>query len=57
MNRLESRTQDAIKKVVINLKIKAAVTEGQGQEFEIKEVTLDEPKAGEVLIKILAFHN
>lgn len=36
------------------MKIKAAVTEGQGQDFVIQEVELAAPKAGEVLVKIVA---
>jgi aryl-alcohol dehydrogenase len=36
------------------MKIKAAVTHGQGQEFKIEEVELAEPKANEVLVKIVA---
>ncbi|MBN6886425.1 aryl-alcohol dehydrogenase [Cytobacillus horneckiae] len=36
------------------MKIEAAVTLGQGQEFVIKEVDLAEPKANEVRIKIVA---
>ncbi|WP_203556025.1 NAD(P)-dependent alcohol dehydrogenase [Bacillus sp. B15-48] len=36
------------------MKMKAAVTEGKGKEFEIKDILLEEPKAGEVLIKIVA---
>ena len=36
------------------MKIKAAVTEGKGANFEIKDITLEEPKAGEVLIEIAA---
>ncbi|MEN8698114.1 NAD(P)-dependent alcohol dehydrogenase [Bacillus infantis] len=36
------------------MKIKAAVTHGQGEDFKIEEVELAEPKANEVLIKIVA---
>ncbi|AGX02432.1 MULTISPECIES: NAD(P)-dependent alcohol dehydrogenase [Bacillus] len=36
------------------MKIKAAVTHGQGENFKIEEVELAEPKANEVLIKIIA---
>ncbi len=36
------------------MKMKAALMTGVGQPLEIKEVTLDPPKAGEVLVKILA---
>lgn len=36
------------------VKIKAAVLEGVGSKFEICEVDLDSPKAGEVLVKIAA---
>lgn len=36
------------------MKIKAAVTHGQGEDFKIEEVELAEPKANEVLIKIIA---
>lgn len=36
------------------MKIKAAVTHGQGQEFKIEEVELSGPKANEVLVKIVA---
>ncbi|MEH6943307.1 NAD(P)-dependent alcohol dehydrogenase [Bacillus sp. JJ722] len=36
------------------MKIKAAVTYGQGQEFKIEEVELAEPKGNEVLVKIVA---
>lgn len=36
------------------MKIKAAVTEGQGQEFRMEEVELAAPKASEVLVKIVA---
>lgn len=32
---------------------KAAVTFGNGQPFEITDITIDEPKAGEVLIRIV----
>lgn len=36
------------------MKITAAVTHGQGEDFKIEEVNLQEPKANEVLIKIIA---
>ncbi len=36
------------------MKTKAAVLRGVGQPFEIEELTLDPPKAGEVLIKYVA---
>jgi aryl-alcohol dehydrogenase len=36
------------------MKIKAAVTHGQGEDFKIEEVELAEPKANEVLIRIVA---
>lgn len=36
------------------MKIKAAVTHGQGEDFKIEEAELAEPKANEVLIKIVA---
>ena len=36
------------------LKIKAAVTKGQGQPFSIEEVELAAPKANEILVKIVA---
>ncbi|WP_026559773.1 NAD(P)-dependent alcohol dehydrogenase [Bacillus sp. J37] len=36
------------------MKIKAAVTHGKGENFKIEEVELAEPKANEVLIKIVA---
>ncbi|MGD6843689.1 NAD(P)-dependent alcohol dehydrogenase [Bacillus infantis] len=36
------------------MKIKAAVTHGQGEDFKIEEVELAEPQANEVLIKIVA---
>ncbi|WP_078592885.1 NAD(P)-dependent alcohol dehydrogenase [Evansella clarkii] len=36
------------------MKIKAAVTHGQEEEFQIGEVELAEPKANEVLVKIVA---
>ena len=36
------------------MKIKAAVLEGIGSQFEVCEVDLDKPKAGEVLVKIAA---
>lgn len=36
------------------MKIKAAVTRGKGEEFKIEEVHLGEPKANEVLIRIVA---
>jgi len=36
------------------MKIKAAVTHAKGEEFKIEEVELAEPKATEVLIKIVA---
>jgi aryl-alcohol dehydrogenase len=38
----------------IFLQTKAAVTHGKGEPFKIEEITIDEPKAGEVLIRILA---
>ena len=36
------------------MKIKAAVTHGQGQSFILEEVDLAAPKANEVLVKIVA---
>lgn len=36
------------------MKIKAAVTHNKGEEFKIEEVEIAEPKANEVLIKIVA---
>jgi aryl-alcohol dehydrogenase len=36
------------------LKIKAAVVHEKGQPFQIEELELDSPKAGEVLVKIVA---
>ncbi|WP_203333581.1 NAD(P)-dependent alcohol dehydrogenase [Planococcus beigongshangi] len=36
------------------MKIKAAVTHGQGEDFKFEEVELGEPKADEVLVKIVA---
>ena len=36
------------------MKIKAAVLEGVGSQFEVSELDLDSPKAGEVLVKIAA---
>lgn len=36
------------------MKIQAAVTEAQGKDFVIQEVDLASPKAGEVLVKIVA---
>ena len=36
------------------MKIKAAVTYRQGENFKIEQITLDEPKAGEVLVRIAA---
>lgn len=36
------------------MKIKAAVTLHVGEEFKIEEITLQEPKANEVLVKIVA---
>ncbi|MCM3653416.1 NAD(P)-dependent alcohol dehydrogenase [Metabacillus litoralis] len=36
------------------MKIKAAVVHETGQEYQIEEMTLDDPKPGEVLIKIVA---
>ncbi len=36
------------------MKIKAAVTKGQGQPFSIEEVELAAPKANEILVKIVA---
>ncbi|MDQ0158345.1 NAD(P)-dependent alcohol dehydrogenase [Alkalibacillus salilacus] len=36
------------------MKIKAAVTEGQGQDFNFEEVELASPKANEVLVDIVA---
>lgn len=36
------------------MKIKAAVTHGQGQDFTLEEVDLAAPKANEVLVKIVA---
>ncbi|SFS72654.1 NAD(P)-dependent alcohol dehydrogenase [Paenibacillus sp. 453mf] len=36
------------------MKIRAAVTQGQGQEFVIEDIDLAEPKSNEVLVKIIA---
>ena len=36
------------------MKIKAAVTHGQGQDFILEEVELAAPKANEVLVKVVA---
>ncbi|WP_413376706.1 NAD(P)-dependent alcohol dehydrogenase [Alkalihalobacillus sp. 1P02AB] len=36
------------------MKIKAAVVHETGQEFQFEEITLDKPKSGEVLIKMVA---
>ncbi|WP_076757499.1 NAD(P)-dependent alcohol dehydrogenase [Edaphobacillus lindanitolerans] len=36
------------------MKIKAAVTQGQGEPFKIEEVELEGPKSDEVLVKIVA---
>ena len=36
------------------MKTKAAVLRGVGQDFEITELDLDPPKAGEVLIRYVA---
>lgn len=36
------------------MKIKAAVTHGQGDKFSVEEVTLSAPKANEVLVKVVA---
>lgn len=36
------------------MQIKAAVTHSKGEEFRIETIQLDEPKAGEVLIRIVA---
>lgn len=36
------------------MQIKAAVTNGKSEEFKIQTITLDEPKSGEVLIRIIA---
>ena len=36
------------------MKIKAAVTHANGAPFVIEPVELDEPKAGELLVKIVA---
>src|SRR5690606_34221591 len=38
----------------IGMKIKAAVTHGQGDKFSVEEVTLSAPKANEVLVKVVA---
>ena len=38
----------------MNVKIKAAVLDGVGQEFRVAEVDLDKPKSGELLVKIKA---
>lgn len=37
-----------------NMKTKAAVTHANGDPFTIEPVELDEPKAGELLVKIVA---
>lgn len=39
---------------MIPVKIKAAVTRSKGEAFQIEAVELDEPKANEVLVKIVA---
>lgn len=36
------------------MKIKAAVVPGMGQPFELKDVELEEPKANEILVKLVA---
>lgn len=36
------------------MKIRAAVTQGQGQDFVIEDIDLAEPKSNEVLVKIIA---
>ena len=36
------------------MKTRAAVLRGIGQKWEIEELDLDDPKAGEVLVKITA---
>lgn len=36
------------------MKIKAAVVHGSGQEFQVEEIKLDNPKSGEVLIRVVA---
>ena len=36
------------------MKTKAAVLRGVGQDFELTELDLDPPKAGEVLIRYVA---
>ena len=33
------------------MKCRAAVLHGQGQQWQIEEITVDPPKAGEVLVK------
>jgi aryl-alcohol dehydrogenase len=36
------------------MQIKAAVTNSKGEDFRIETISLDEPKSGEVLIRIVA---
>ena len=36
------------------MKIEAAVTHGQGEEFKIGEVELAEPRSNEVLVRVVA---
>ena len=37
-----------------HMKIEAAVTHGQGEEFKIGEVELAEPRSNEVLVRVVA---